>query len=146
MFGHHALSPMQQKVVELCIDIPRAVVLVPSVIVGPELGLKRGHGRQQLRADGLLGEPLPALQPPDVVVLDAEKAMPLLADEQAIAEAVEVELGEYRDEDVVGKDAEEAVHAGAAAAPGTACSGRRPGAGWILVLQVGPSGSAAPSA
>lgn len=111
---------MQRKVIELGVDVPGAVVGIPGIVVSPEFGLVTRHRGEQIGAQGFLGEFLLAVHAPDVVVLVViEKPVPALADEQTIAEGVEIEMGEYHLEDVLGEGADAAaVHFAAAAAAG----------------------------
>ena len=73
---------MQREVVELGIDIPGAVIGIPSVEVCPQLCLKCWHRGEQIGTEGLLGEGLLAVHPPDLVVLVViQKPVPLLTHE-----------------------------------------------------------------
>lgn len=90
--GH---QPVQGESVGLYVNVPRAVVWIPRVIEGAQLRLVRGHRRQQVGAEGLLGQLSYAVHPPHVVVLVVEEAVPPLAHQWTVPQCVQVQIREY---------------------------------------------------
>lgn len=92
---------VQRESVRFDVDVARTVVRVPGVIEGSQLRLVRGHGREYVQFERLLGQLADAVHAPHVVVLVVQEAVPALADQRAVAEVVQREVREYRLQDVV---------------------------------------------
>lgn len=90
--GH---QPVQGESVGLYVNVPRAIVRIPRVVERAQLRLVRGHGGQQVGAEGLLGQLSYAVHPPHVVVLVIQESVPPLADQRAISQRVQVQIREY---------------------------------------------------
>lgn len=74
-----AHQPVQGESVGFNVNVPRAIVRIPRMIERTQFRLVRGHRRQQIGAEGLLGKLSYAVHPPHVIVLVVEKPVPPFA-------------------------------------------------------------------
>lgn len=95
--------PVQRESVALDVDVARTVVWIPGVIEGAQLRLIGGHGAEQVRLEGLVGQSADAVQAPHVVVLVVQEAIPAGTDEGTAPQVLDRQIGEEDFEDGLGK-------------------------------------------